>query len=81
VGCRRATVAGGDGAFLRRDALADRQPNPSAGPLPEILAGIRVGLIRGVKGMVVGQLLVSIIGFGALFELWPKTVGSDGRSE
>lgn len=40
--------------------------------LPEILAGIRVGLIRGVKGVVVGQLLVSIIGFGALFELYSR---------
>src|SRR3546814_753697 len=26
--------------------------------LPEILAGIRVGFIRGVKGVVIGQLLV-----------------------
>ena len=29
--------------------------------LPEILAGIRLGLIRGVKGVVIGQLLVSSI--------------------
>ena len=33
--------------------------------LPEILAGIRLGLIRAVKGVVIGQLLVSIVGFGA----------------
>ena len=32
--------------------------------LPEILAGIRLGLIRGVKGVVIGQLLVAIIGLG-----------------
>lgn len=43
---------------------------PSA--LPEILAGIRVGVIRGVKGVVVGQLLVSIIGYGELFELYSR---------
>jgi NitT/TauT family transport system permease protein len=40
--------------------------------LPEILAGIRLGAIRGVKGVVVGQLLVAIIGVGELFELYSK---------
>jgi NitT/TauT family transport system permease protein len=38
--------------------------------LPEILAGIRLGVIRGVKGMVIGQLLISIIGVGELFEFY-----------
>lgn len=38
--------------------------------LPEILAGVRLGVIRGVKGVVIGQLLVSIIGIGALFSLY-----------
>lgn len=38
--------------------------------LPEILAGVRLGLIRAVKGVVIGQMLVSIIGFGQLFELY-----------
>lgn len=38
--------------------------------LPEILAGIRLGSIRAVKGVVIGQLLVSIVGFGQLFELY-----------
>ena len=33
--------------------------------LPEILAGVRLGLVRGVKGVVIGQLLVSIVGYGA----------------
>ncbi len=37
--------------------------------LPEILSGIRLGMIRAVKGVVIGQLLVSIVGFGRLFEL------------
>jgi NitT/TauT family transport system permease protein len=40
--------------------------------LPEILAGIRLGLIRGVKGVVIGQLLVSIVGYGALFETFSR---------
>jgi NitT/TauT family transport system permease protein len=38
--------------------------------LPEILAGVRLGVIRGVKGVVIGQLLVSIVGVGALFALY-----------
>jgi len=38
--------------------------------LPEILAGIRLGMIRAVKGVVIGQLLVSIVGFGTLFEIY-----------
>ena len=38
--------------------------------LPEILSGIRLGMIRAVKGVVIGQLLVSIVGFGRLFEIY-----------
>jgi len=38
--------------------------------LPEILAGIRLGAIRAIKGVIIGQLLVSIVGFGRLFELY-----------
>lgn len=38
--------------------------------LPELLAGIRLGLLRGVKGVIVGQLLVSVVGFGHLFEIY-----------
>jgi NitT/TauT family transport system permease protein len=40
--------------------------------LPEILTGVRLGAIRGVKGVVIGQLLVAIIGIGELFELYSK---------
>ncbi|QIB35471.1 ABC transporter permease [Ancylobacter pratisalsi] len=45
--------------------------------LPEILAGIRLGVIRGVKGVVIGQLLVSIIGYGELFELYSRNFDMD----
>ncbi len=38
--------------------------------LPEILGGVRIGVIRAIKGVIIGQLLVSIVGFGALFELY-----------
>ena len=40
--------------------------------LPEILAGLRLGAIRGVKGVVIGQLLIAIIGVGELFELYSR---------
>ncbi|MBE0533434.1 MAG: ABC transporter permease subunit [Rhodospirillales bacterium] len=40
--------------------------------LPEVLAGIRLGLIRAVKGVVIGQLLVAITGIGELFELYSR---------
>ena len=38
--------------------------------LPEILGGVRIGFIRAVKGVIIGQLLISIVGFGSLFELY-----------
>jgi NitT/TauT family transport system permease protein len=38
--------------------------------LPEILTGVRLGLIRAVKGVIIGQLLVSVVGFGELFEIY-----------
>ncbi len=38
--------------------------------LPEIIAGIRLGMIRAVKGVIVGQLLISVVGFGTLFEIY-----------
>ncbi len=41
--------------------------------LPEILAGIRLGVIRGVKGVVIGQLLIAIVGIGYLFELYSRS--------
>ena len=38
--------------------------------LPEIISGVRIGFISAVKGVIIGQLLISIVGFGALFELY-----------
>jgi NitT/TauT family transport system permease protein len=38
--------------------------------LPEILGGVRIGVIRAVKGVIIGQLLISVVGFGALFEVY-----------
>ena len=34
------------------------------------MGGVRIGVIRAVKGVIIGQLLISIVGFGALFELY-----------
>ena len=56
---------------LRRDAAGRRSREIYVwAALPEILAGIRLGVIRAVKGVIIGQLLVSIVGFGALFKLY-----------
>jgi NitT/TauT family transport system permease protein len=41
--------------------------------LPELLAGIRLGVIRGLKGVVIGQLLIAVVGVGYLFELYSRT--------
>lgn len=41
--------------------------------LPEILAGIRMGLIRAVKGVVIGQLLISVVGIGQLFGIYIRS--------
>jgi NitT/TauT family transport system permease protein len=35
---------------------------------PEILTAIRLGIVRGIKGVVIGQIVVSLVGFGAMFE-------------
>ena len=40
--------------------------------LPEILAGMRLGMIRGVRGVVIGQLLIAIVGVGFLFETYSR---------
>ena len=41
--------------------------------LPEILAGIRMGFIRAVKGVVIGQLLISVVGVGQLFGIYIRS--------
>jgi NitT/TauT family transport system permease protein len=40
--------------------------------LPELLAGIRLGLIRGLKGVIIGQLVIAVLGVGYLFELYSR---------
>tara|TARA_Y100000385_G_C12764231_1_gene496393 strand:+ start:376 stop:624 length:249 start_codon:yes stop_codon:yes gene_type:complete len=32
--------------------------------------GARIGIIRAVKAVIIGQFLISIVGFSALFELY-----------
>jgi NitT/TauT family transport system permease protein len=54
----------------RRDQIYTKVLLLSA--LPEILAGLRLGAIRGVKGVVIGQLLIAILGVGELFELYSR---------
>ena len=35
-----------------------------------IVRNKQIGFIRAVKGVIIGQSLISIVGFGALFELY-----------
>ncbi|WP_299452321.1 ABC transporter permease subunit [uncultured Pigmentiphaga sp.] len=39
---------------------------PSA--MPEVMTGIRLSVVRGIKGVIIGQIVVAVVGFGALFE-------------
>ena len=41
--------------------------------LPEILTGIRLGVVRGVKGVIIGQIVIALLGFGELFEMYLHT--------
>jgi NitT/TauT family transport system permease protein len=34
---------------------------------------VRLGLIRGVKGVIIGQLLIAIVGIGYLFERYSRS--------
>ena len=36
--------------------------------LPEIVTGMRLAVIRAVKGVIVGQIIIALIGFGGLFD-------------
>ena len=40
--------------------------------LPEILAGLRLGVIRATKGVVIGQLIAALLGFGEIFDFYMK---------
>ena len=40
--------------------------------LPEIMTGVRLAVVRGVKGVIIGQIIIALIGFGGLFEDYLK---------
>ena len=35
--------------------------------MPEIITGVRLSVVRAVKGVIVGQIVIALIGFGGLF--------------
>lgn len=53
----------------RRDIVL-RVMLPAA--LPEILVGLRLAVIAGVKGVVVGQILISVFGIGRLLTIYSQ---------
>lgn len=38
--------------------------------LPEIMTGVRLAVVRAVKGVIVGQIVIALIGFGGLFNTY-----------
>ncbi|MEM8571078.1 MAG: ABC transporter permease subunit [Pseudomonadota bacterium] len=38
--------------------------------LPEIVTGVRLAVVRAVKGVIVGQIVIALIGFGGLFSTY-----------
>lgn len=38
--------------------------------LPEIITGVRLAVVRAVKGVIVGQIVIALIGFGGLFNTY-----------
>ncbi len=38
--------------------------------MPEIITGIRLSVVRAVKGVIVGQIVIALIGFGGLFNTY-----------
>ncbi len=38
--------------------------------MPEIMTGIRLAVIRAIKGVIVGQIIIALIGFGGLFDTY-----------
>ena len=38
--------------------------------MPEIVTGVRLSVVRAVKGVIVGQIVIALIGFGGLFNTY-----------
>jgi len=36
--------------------------------MPEVMTGLRLSVVRGIKGVIIGQIVVSVVGFGELFD-------------
>lgn len=45
--------------------------------MPEVLTGIRLGVVRGVKGVIIGQIIIALVGFGGLFDTFLATFQMD----
>nr|WP_319513888.1 ABC transporter permease subunit [uncultured Cohaesibacter sp.] len=36
--------------------------------MPEVMTGLRLACVRGVRGLIVGQIVIALTGFGGLFQ-------------
>jgi NitT/TauT family transport system permease protein len=61
------------GATRRQSIREIRLP----GALPYLLAGIRLGTARGVKGLINGEVLVSVVGLGGLVHRYGSAFSMD----
>ena len=47
------------------------------GALPMIMAGLRIGMARAVKGMINGEMFIALIGLGALIRKYGSRFEAD----
>mgnify|MGYP002712953641 CR=1 FL=1 len=45
--------------------------------MPEIITGLRLAVIRGIKGVIIGQIIIALVGFGELFEVYLQSFQMD----
>jgi NitT/TauT family transport system permease protein len=48
------------------------------GALPQIFAGLRLGMGRAVKGMIIGELFVTVVGLGAIERRFASVFDAEG---
>jgi NitT/TauT family transport system permease protein len=48
------------------------------GALPQVFAGLRLGMGRAVKGMIIGELFVTVVGLGAIERRFASVFDAEG---
>lgn len=66
VGINRSLLEMARSLGASRWQMFSRIMLPSA--MPEVMTGIRLSVVRGIKGVIIGQIVVSVVGLGELFD-------------